>query len=64
LIASKESAKILKYTSKHVEVETECNNSGFLVLAHNEYLRWKVYDKGSERNVLKGEQSTSEDFRG
>ena len=64
LIDFKESAKILKYKSQQVEIQTECKDSRFLVLADNDYPGWKFYVKGSEKNVLKGEQSTQDDLRG
>ena len=47
------SAKILKYTLNRVEIETECNDASFLVLADNYYPGWKVYVNGKERNVLR-----------
>ena len=53
LNAFKGSAKILKYTANGVEIETECNDSSFLVLADNYYPGWKVYVNGIEKNVLR-----------
>ena len=47
LIDFKESAKILKYKSKQVEIKTECNDSIFLVLR----ITTTLY--GSEKNVLR-----------
>lgn len=53
LHAFKGSAKILKYSENRVEIETECNDSSFLVLADNHYPGWKVYVNGIKKNVLR-----------
>jgi len=48
----KGTAKILKYSPNLVEIETNGNASGFLVLADNFYPGWRVYLNGSERPIL------------
>jgi len=49
----KGNAKILKYTANLVEIETEGNDSSFLVLADNYYPGWKVYVNGIKKNILR-----------
>jgi uncharacterized membrane protein YfhO len=46
-------AKILKYSPNQVEIETNGNDSGFLVLADNFYPGWEVYVNGREETVLR-----------
>jgi uncharacterized membrane protein YfhO len=46
-------AKILKYSPNEVEIETNRNDSGFLVLADNFYPGWEVYVNGREATVLR-----------
>ena len=45
--------KILKYFPNQVEIETNGNDSGFLVLADNFYPGWEVYVNGREETVLR-----------
>jgi len=45
--------KILKYSPNQVEIETNGNDSGFLVLADNFYPGWDVYVNGREETVLR-----------
>ena len=45
--------KILKYSPNQVEIETNGNDSGFLVLADNFYPGWEVYVNGREETVLR-----------
>jgi hypothetical protein len=49
----KGNAKILKYSPNQVEIETNGNDSGFLVLADNLYPGWTVYLNGSEKTILR-----------
>jgi uncharacterized membrane protein YfhO len=49
----KGNVKILKYSPKQVEIETNGNDSGFLVLADNFYPGWDVYVNGREDTVLR-----------
>jgi uncharacterized membrane protein YfhO len=46
-------AKILKYSSHCVEIETDGNYSSFLVLADNYYPGWRVFVNGSEKHILR-----------
>jgi len=45
--------KTLKYSPNQVEMETEGNDSSYLVLADNYYPGWKVYVNGNEKNILR-----------
>ena len=45
--------KILKYSNNCVEIETEGNDSCYLVLADNYYPGWKVYVNGKKKNILR-----------
>jgi uncharacterized membrane protein YfhO len=45
--------KILKYSLNNVEIETNGNDSSFLVLADNFYPGWKVYVNGSEKTIVR-----------
>jgi hypothetical protein len=45
--------KILKYSNNFVEIESEGNDSSFLVLADNYYPGWKVYVNSREQNTLR-----------
>ena len=45
--------KILKYSLNNVEIETNGNNSGFLILADNFYPGWRVYVNDSEKTLLR-----------
>lgn len=49
----KGNVKILKYSPNQVEIETNGNDSGFLVLADNFYPGWDVYVNGREETVLR-----------
>jgi len=51
--AFKGKVKILKYSNNCVEIETEANDSSYLVLADNYYPGWKVYVNGKKKNILR-----------